>query len=100
MILTTHYLILSIILFSIGTAGVMVRRNLLVVLMSLELMLNGVNISLVAFSQMHGNMEGQVLIFFSMVVAAAEVALGLAIVILLFRQRRELNIELFNSLKG
>ncbi len=100
MILTSHYLILSIILFSIGAAGVMLRRNLLVILMSLELMLNGVNISLAAFSQLHGNLAGQVLIFFSMVVAAAEVALGLAIVILLFRQRQELNIELFKSLKG
>ncbi len=100
MILTNHYLILSIILFTIGSAGVLLRRNLLVVLMSLELMLNAVNISLAAFSHLHQNMAGQVLIFFSMVVAAAEVALGLAIVILLFRQRRELNIELFTSLKG
>ncbi len=100
MILTTHYLVLSIILFSIGAAGVLVRRNLLVILMSLELMLNAVNISLAAFSQLHGDLSGQVLIFFSMVVAAAEVALGLAIVILLFRHRQELNIELFKSLKG
>jgi len=100
MITETHFIILSIRLFSIGAAGVLIRSNLLVVLMSLELMLNGVNLSLATFSRLHNTLEGQLLVFFSMVVAAAEVALGLAIIILLFRYGRRLDMDSLSTLKG
>jgi NADH-quinone oxidoreductase subunit K len=82
-----HYLLLSILLFGIGATGVLVRRNALVILMCVELMLNAVNLLMVAFSHAHGNLTGQAFAFFSMTVAAAEVAVGLAIVALVFRWR-------------
>jgi NADH-quinone oxidoreductase subunit K len=88
-----YFLILSGVLFTIGTVGVLVRRNALVIFMSVELQLNAVNLSLVAFSRQAGNLNGQVLAFFSMVVAAAEVVVGLAIIVALFRRRRSANVD-------
>ena len=89
----SYFLILSGVLFTIGTVGVLVRRNALVIFMSVELQLNAVNLSLVAFSRQIGNLNGQVLAFFSMVVAAAEVVVGLAIIVAVFRQRRSANVD-------
>ena len=88
-----NYLILGGLLFTIGTVGVLVRRNALVIFMSVELQLNAVNLTLVAFSRQHGNLDGQVLAFFSMVVAAAEVVVGLAIIVSIFRRRRTANVD-------
>jgi NADH-quinone oxidoreductase subunit K len=94
-----YYLILSAILFSIGTAGVFVRRNLITILLSIEIMLNAVNLTFVAFGRALGSADGQIIVFFVMTVAAAEAAVGLAIVIALFRHRESLNPESFASLK-
>jgi NADH-quinone oxidoreductase subunit K len=94
-----YYLGLSAILFIIGVAGVMTRRNAIVVFMSIELMLNSVNLTLVAFSSHMGNMAGQVLVLFVMAVAAAEAAVGLAIVIAIFRNKQTVNIDEINILK-
>jgi NADH-quinone oxidoreductase subunit K len=88
-----NYLILGGLLFTIGTVGVLVRRNALVIFMSIELQLNAVNLTLVAFSRQQGNLDGQVLAFFSMVVAAAEVVVGLAIIVSIFRRRRTANVD-------
>ena len=89
----SYYLILSGVLFTIGTVGVLVRRNALVIFMSIELQLNAVNLSLVAFSRQIGNLNGQVLAFFSMAVAAAEVVVGLAIIVAVFRRRRTADVD-------
>jgi NADH-quinone oxidoreductase subunit K len=94
-----YFLILSGLLFTIGTIGVLVRRNALVVFMSIELQLNAVNLSLIAFSRQLGEADGQVLAFFSMVVAAAEVVVGLAIIVSIFRRRVSANIDDVNLLK-
>ncbi len=94
-----HYLIVSFLLFSIGLFGVMVRRNLLTVLMSIELMLNAVTLNLIAFSQMLGDLAGQVFGLFVIAVAAAEVGIGLAIVILIYRNRETINVDEVNLLK-
>ena len=94
-----YYLVLSAILFSIGVVGVLTRRNAIIVFMSIELMLNSVNLTLVAFSAFMGNSTGQVLVFFVMAVAAAEAAVGLAIVIALFRNKQTVNIDEINILK-
>jgi NADH-quinone oxidoreductase subunit K len=93
------YLILSAILFSIGTAGVFVRRNLITILLSIEIMLNAVNLTFVAFGRAFGAPEGQIIVFFVMTVAAAEAAVGLAIVIGLFRHRESLDPDTFTALK-
>ena len=93
------YLGLSAVLFAIGVAGVLVRRNAIVVFMCIELMLNSVNLTLVAFSSYLGDITGQVLVFFVMAVAAAEAAVGLAIVISLFRNKQTVNIDEINILK-
>ena len=95
----SYFLVLSGILFSIGTVGVLVRRNALVIFMSVELQLNAVNLALVAFSRMSGNLNGQVLAFFSMVVAAAEVVVGLAIIVSIFRKRQSANVDDASLLK-
>jgi NADH-quinone oxidoreductase subunit K len=84
---------LSGILFALGTVGVLTRRNALVIFMSIELQLNAVNLALVAFSRMHNQLTGQVLAFFSMVVAAAEVVVGLAIIVALYRRRRTIDVD-------
>jgi NADH-quinone oxidoreductase subunit K len=94
-----EYLILSAVLFTIGTAGVFVRRNLITILLSIEIMLNAVNLSFVAFGRAAGTIEGQIIVFFVMTVAAAEAAVGLAIVIALFRHRESLNPDTFTNLK-
>lgn len=94
-----NYLILSAILFAIGTVGFMVRRNALVAFMSVELMLNACNLALVAFARQHGNLDGQVAAFFVMVVAAAEVVIGLAIIMTIFRTRRSASVDDASLLK-
>jgi len=94
-----NILVLAAILFSIGTAGVLVRRNALVIFMSIEMQLNAVNLTLVAFSRELGNLNGQVLAFFSMVVAAAEVVVGLAIIVSIFRRRTTVSVDDENLLK-
>ncbi|MEW6350254.1 MAG: NADH-quinone oxidoreductase subunit NuoK [Thermodesulfobacteriota bacterium] len=99
MVTLQHYLILSAALFGLGVAGVMMRRNLIIVLMSLELMLNAVNLTFVAFSRYLGGLEGQVFVLFIMVVAAAEVAVGLGIAVALFRQKGTVNINEINLMK-
>ena len=99
MITLNHYLILSAVLFSIGTAGIFLRRNLITLLLSVEIMLNAVNLSFVAMGRFNGSVEGQIITFFVMTVAAAEAAVGLAIVIALFRHRETLSPDAFTSLK-
>jgi len=94
------FLVLSGLLFAIGTIGVLVRRNALLIFMSVELQLNAVNLSLVAFSRMHNSLDGQVLAFFSMVVAAAEVVVGLAIIVAIFRHRQSTNVDDARMLRG
>ncbi len=94
-----HYLVLSAILFAIGATGVLVRRNAIVIFMCIELMLNAVNISLVAFSKQLNSMDGQVFVFFIMTVAAAEAAIGLAIMVSLFRNKETLNVDEINLMK-
>ncbi len=95
-----HYLVLSGILFSLGLVGVLLRRNLIVLFMSIELMLNAVNISLVAFSHYMGRAEAQVMVFFVMTIAAAEAAVGLALAVSIFKRFKEVNIRFFEHLKG
>jgi NADH-quinone oxidoreductase subunit K len=95
-----HALLLSLVLFALGTLGVFLRRNVITVLMSIELMLNGANLAFVAFSRAAGTLDGQVLVFFVMVVAAAEAAVGLAIVIALQRHRDTLDVDAFSVMKG
>ncbi len=95
-----HYVILSIALFSIGVLGVLFRRNNIVILMCIELMLNSVNLLLAAFSAYHSNPAGQVFVFFIMVVAAAEVAVGLSILIMMKRNVNAVDINLLDKLKG
>ena len=94
-----HYLFVSAVLFAIGTAGVFMRRNLITILLSVEIMLNAVNLTFVAFGRQLGTVDGQIIVFFVMTVAAAEAAVGLAIVIALFRHRESLNPDAFTSLK-
>jgi NADH-quinone oxidoreductase subunit K len=94
-----HYLVLSAILFAIGTAGVFLRRNVITLLLSIEIMLNAVNLTFVAAGRQFAAVDGQVIVFFVMTVAAAEAAVGLAIVIALFRHRESLNPEAFTSLR-
>jgi len=94
-----HYLMLSAVLFSIGTAGVFLRRNLITLLLSIEIMLNAVNLTFVAVGRYLGSVEGQVIVFFVMTVAAAEAAVGLALVISLFRHKESLSPDVFTSLK-
>jgi NADH-quinone oxidoreductase subunit K len=95
-----YFLVLSGVLFAIGTVGVLVRRNALLIFMSVELQLNAVNLALVAFSRLHGNLQGQVLAFFSMVVAAAEVVVGLAIIVAVYRRARTVNVDVARELAG
>lgn len=96
----TYYVALAIILFAIGVAGFLLRRNAIVMFMSIELMLNAANLALVAFSNFHGNLNGQVLTLFVMVVAAAEVCIGLAIIVSIYRARRSTNVDDANLLKS
>jgi len=96
---TDHYVILSAILFSIGVFGVLIRRNAIVVFMSVELMLNAANLAFVAFARQQGNLTGQTIAFFVMVVAAAEVVVGLAIIVTIYRTRRSASVDEPNLLK-
>ena len=89
----SYFVVLSAVLFAIGTVGVLVRKNALVIFMSVELQLNAVNLALVAFSRLHGNLNGQVLAFFSLVVAAAEVVVGLAIIVNVYRRMHTANVD-------
>ncbi len=93
MVPESYYVALSAVLFSIGVVGVVIRRNPLVIFMSIELMLNAANLALVAFGQRLGNLDGQAIVFFVMAVAAAEVAVGLAIIVTIFRVRRRLSVD-------
>ena len=99
MIPISHYLILSAIMFTTGVAGVLTRRNAIIIFMCIELMLNSVNLTFVAFSAYLGNATGQLIVFFVMAVAAAEAAVGLAIVLALFRNRQSVDINDVNILK-
>ena len=95
----SHYLLVSGALFSVGLLGVIVRRNLLIIYMSLELMLNAANVALVAMSRFNGNLDGQVMVFFIITVAAAEVAVGLALIVALYRKRRTAEVEDLATMK-
>lgn len=99
MIGLTHYLVVSALLFCLGLLGVLTRRNLLIMFMSLELMLNAANLALVAFSRFNNTLDGQVLVFFIITVAAAEVAVGLALIVALFRRRQSVQVEDLASMK-
>jgi len=92
-------LALSAVLFSLGALGVLIKRNIIVMFMSIELMLNAANIALVAFSRAHGNLDGQIVVFFTMTLAAAEVAIGLAIIVALFRIKRTVDVDRATLLK-
>lgn len=95
-----HYLVVSALLFSLGLLGVIARRNILVIYMSLELMLNSANLALVAFSRFTNNLDGQLMVFFIITVAAAEVAVGLALIVALYRQRQTAHVEDLTLLKS
>lgn len=94
------YIILATIIFCIGVLGVMIRRNAIIILMSVELMLNAVNLLMVAFSNYHGKGDAQIFVFFIMVVAAAEAAVGLSILVLLYRNSKTIDVGMFDKLKN
>ena len=96
----TYYFVLSAILFTIGALGVLIRRNAIVIFMSIELMLNSVNLLFVAFARTFGELGGQIFVFFVMTVAAAEVAVGLALIVAVFRSKATINIDEASKLKG
>lgn len=96
----TNYLVLATLLFTIGATTVLLRRNGIIVFMGVELMLNATNLALVTFSRIHGNLQGQVFAFFVMVVAAAEVVIGLAIIVSIFRTRRSASVDDVNLLRN
>ncbi len=100
MVPVNYYITLSAILFSIGTLGVLIRRNPLVIFMSVELMLNSANLAFVTFARMHQSLNGQIFVFFIMAVAAAEVAVGLALIVQIFKTKHSINVDEMNSLKG
>jgi NADH-quinone oxidoreductase subunit K len=100
MVPVSYYVGLSAILFTIGALGVLIRRNPLVIFMSIELMLNAANLAFAAFARFYNHLEGQIFVFFVMTVAAAEVAVGLALIVTIFRTKHSINIDEMNSLKG
>lgn len=100
MVPVDYYIALSAVLFVIGVLGVLVRRNPLIIFMSIELMLNAANLAFVAFASMHQTFSGQIFVFFVIAVAAAEVAVGLAMIVEIFKSRRNINVDEVNSLKG
>jgi NADH-quinone oxidoreductase subunit K len=100
MVPVTYYVALSALLFTIGALGVLIRRNPLVIFMSIELMLNAANLAFVAFARLYQNLSGQIFVFFVMTVSAAEVAVGLALIVAIFRTKHSINIDEMNSLKG
>jgi NADH-quinone oxidoreductase subunit K len=99
MVPTQYYLFLSAILFAIGVVGVLIRRNPIVIFLSIELMLNAVNLTFIAFSYRLGTLDGQIFVFFVLVVAAAEVAVGLAIIVSIFRARTSIDVDELNIMK-
>ncbi len=99
MITLTHYIVLSAILFTLGVVGVLIRRNAIIIFMCIELMLNAVNLSFVAFAHYLNSMQGQLFVFFTMTVAAAEAAVGLAIIVAVFRNKETVNIDDINIMK-
>ena len=99
MVPISYYLVLAAVLFSVGVASFLIKRNIITVFMSIELMLNAVNLTFVAFAHMWHQVEGQIFVFFVMVVAAAEAAVGLAIIIAIFRSRSTLNVDQINLMK-
>ena len=100
MVPVDYYIILSAILFTIGAMGVLIRRNPLIIFMSIELMLNAGNLAFVAFSSIYKSFSGQIFVFFVIAVAAAEVAVGLALIVEIFKTKKNINIDEMNSLKG
>jgi len=94
------YLAISMVLFAMGTLGVLIRRNPLIIFMSIELMLNAANLAFVAFARSFDVLTGQIFVFFVMTVSAAEVAVGLALIIIIFRNKHSIDVDLMNSLKG
>jgi NADH-quinone oxidoreductase subunit K len=100
MVPISYYLVLAVIMFFIGILGVLIRRNALIVFMSLELMFNAANLVFVAFARQYGALNGQIFVFFVMTVAAAEVAIGLALMVAIFRAKKTIDIDQMNSLKG
>ncbi|HLF74855.1 MAG TPA: NADH-quinone oxidoreductase subunit NuoK [Anaerolineales bacterium] len=100
MVPVDYYILLSAVLFSIGAFGVLIRRNPLIIFMSIELMLNAANLAFVAFASVNKSFSGQIFVFFVIAVAAAEVAVGLALIVEIFKSRRNINIDELNSLKG
>jgi NADH-quinone oxidoreductase subunit K len=96
----SYYLALSVVLFSMGVVGVLVRRNAIVIFMSLELMFNAANLAFVAFARYYLTLNGQLFVFFVMTVAAAEVAVGLALIVTIFRSKRSIDVDQMSSLKG
>ena len=100
MVPVNYYITLSAILFSIGALGVLIRRNPLVIFMSVELMLNAANLAFVTFARMHESLNGQIFVFFIMAVAAAEVAVGLALIVQIFKTKHDINVDEMSNLKG
>ena len=100
MVPETYYIALSAILFTIGALGVLVRRNALIIFMSVELMLNAANLAFVAFANTYGQLSGQIIVFFVIAVAAAEVAVGLALIVAIFKTKRSIDVDQMSSLKG
>jgi NADH-quinone oxidoreductase subunit K len=100
MIAIEYYIALSAILFTLGAIGVLVRRNAIVIFMSIELMLNSANLAFVAFARMYNQLSGQIFVFFVMTVAAAEVAVGLALMVAIFRTKHSIDVDQMSSLKG
>ena len=100
MLPVTYYIALSMVLFVLGALGVLIRRNAIIIFMSVELMLNSANLAFVAFARSYQALNGQIFVFFVMAVAAAEVAVGLALIVAIFRSKHNINIDQMNSLKG
>jgi len=100
MVPTTYYVALSAILFTIGALGVLIRRNAILIFMAVELMLNAANLAFVAFARAHEALSGQIFVFFVMTVAAAEVAVGLALIVAIFRTKHSIDVDQLSSLKG
>ncbi len=100
MVPISYYVILSAVLFTIGALGVLIRRNAIILFMSVELMLNAANLAFVSFSRLYGDLSGQIFVFFVITVAAAEVAVGLALIVAIFRTKESINVDDLNELKG
>ena len=100
MLSVQYYIGLSVVLFTLGALGVLIRRNAIVIFMSIELMLNAANLAFVAFARSFNNMNGQIFVFFLIAVAAAEVAVGLALIVEIFRTKHNINIDQMNGLQG